>query len=141
MREDPKAIVRDGCDSCGPRYNAARARDPSPELEALLEVLPPKASVLDIGCGGGHPVASTRASGRSDGVDMSPVQIEAARTRLPAAEFIVGDILSRDFEAASFEAASFEAIVSFYAIFHLPREEHGTLLERTATWLRPEGIS
>ena len=38
-----------------------------------------------------------------------------------------------------FEAASFDAVVAYYTLFHLPREEHRPLLERIATWLRPGG--
>jgi SAM-dependent methyltransferase len=92
VQEDPKKIVRDGYDSCGLRYNAARAHDPSPELGALLEVLPSNASVLDIGCGGGQPVAATLLRQAAvTGVDISPVQIEEARRRLPSAQLIVGD--------------------------------------------------
>ena len=30
-------------------------------------------------------------------------------------------------------------VVSFYALFHIPREEHSPLLERVASWLRPGG--
>ena len=39
MHGHPKQIVTAGYDACGERYNAARAHDPSPELELLLEVL------------------------------------------------------------------------------------------------------
>ena len=49
-------------------------------------------------------------------------------------QFIVGDIMSQQFEPSSFDA-----VVAFYALFHVPREEHRRLLERIATWLRPGG--
>jgi SAM-dependent methyltransferase len=132
---DPKQIVTAGYDTCGPRYNAARARDPSPELQRLLGVLAPGAGVLDIGCGGGVPVTAALARRASvTGVDISTVQIEEARKRLPDVRVIVGDIMSQEFEPASFDA-----VVSFYTLFHLPREEHRPLLERVARWLRPGG--
>ena len=38
-----------------------------------------------------------------------------------------------------FPAGSFDAIVSFYAIFHIPRQEHLNLFRRFAQWLRPGG--
>jgi SAM-dependent methyltransferase len=135
VEPNPKQIVTVGYDTCGPRYNAARAGDPSPELQRLLAVLAPGASVLDIGCGGASPVTArlAREAGVT-GVDISPVQIEEARKRLPGATFIVGDIMSQEFERSSFDA-----VVSFYALFHIPREEHRPLLERVASWLRPGG--
>jgi SAM-dependent methyltransferase len=132
---EPKEIVRLGYDTCGPRYNEARLRDPSPELQRLIDVLRPGARVLDIGCGGGRPVTEALAS-RADvtGVDLSPIQIEQARRSVPRARFLVGDIMEQ-----TFEPDSFDAVVSFYALFHLPREEHRPLLERIARWLRPGG--
>lgn len=51
------------------------------------------------------------------------------------ASFIVGDIMSQ-----AFPAASFDAVVAYYALFHLPREEHRPLLELIARWLRPGGL-
>jgi cyclopropane fatty-acyl-phospholipid synthase-like methyltransferase len=35
--------------------------------------------------------------------------------------------------------ASFDAVVSFYVVFHLPREEHEALFRRFARWLVPGG--
>ena len=35
--------------------------------------------------------------------------------------------------------ATFDALISFYAIFHLPREEHSELFHRIHTWLKPGG--
>ncbi len=49
-------------------------------------LIPPDASVLEIGCGSGELLARLRA-GRKVGVDLSPHQIAAARQRLPDATF------------------------------------------------------
>ncbi len=135
MSADPREIVRRGYDACGPRYNRARARDPSPELARLLAVLPSGARALDIGCGGGIPVTAALARvAEVVGVDVSPVQIREARARVPQARFVLGDIMTLEFEAGSFDA-----VTAFYALFHLPREEHAALIERVAGWLRPGG--
>ena len=133
---DPKEIVRTGYDSCGLRYNTSRTLDPIPALlRALIEVLPANAEVLDIGCGGGYPIAAALSRHASiTGVDISPVQIAEAQKILPDANLITGDIASLDFDGASFDA-----IVSFYTLFHLPRDEHQPLLGRIARWLRPGG--
>ncbi len=132
---DPKAIVTSGYDACGPAFNAQRDRDPPSELAWLIDRLPARARVLDLGCGGGLPV-TLALSQHADvvGVDISAVQIEQARKAVPNATFVVGDMLSQQFEAGSFDS-----VVAFYALFHLPREEHRPLLERVATWLRPGG--
>ncbi len=135
VRGDPREIVRSGYDKSGPTFSAQRERDPGPELARLIELLPERARVLDLGCGAGVPVTAALAScAEVVGVDISAVQIEQARKQVPEAAFIVADIAEQ-----AFEASTFDAVVCFYALFHLPREEHRPLLERIATWLRPGG--
>ena len=135
MIEDPKQIVSYGYDLCGSAYNEARAHDPSPELGLLIEALPSRGRVLDIGCGGGVPVAATLAQYASVvGVDISLAQVEQARSRVPEATIIHGDISEQ-----RFDPSSFDGVVSLYTLFHLPREQHRALLERIAGWLRPGG--
>ncbi len=51
-------------------------------------LIPPEASVLEIGCGSGELLAGLRATNRT-GVDLSATQIAAARARLPDAKFHV----------------------------------------------------
>ena len=57
-------------------------------------LIPPDASVLEIGCGAGDLLARLRAR-RKVGVDVSPRQIEAARAHVPDGEFAVqaGELL------------------------------------------------
>ena len=76
--------------------------------------------MLDIGCGAGVPVTQA-LSGRFavTGVDISSEMVRQARANVPGATFIHGDITSVDFPDSSFDA-----VVAFYSIFHLPREEH-----------------
>jgi SAM-dependent methyltransferase len=51
-------------------------------------LIPPEASVLEIGCGDGELLSLLRVS-RKTGIDLSAAQIAAARRRLPDAEFHV----------------------------------------------------
>ena len=135
MTDNSKHIVASGYDACGVRYSAVRADDPSPEIERLLETLPSDATVLDIGCGAGVPVTSALARVcKVVGVDISSVQIEQARLNIPQATFMLGDIMTMEFAPRTFDA-----VVLFYTLFHLPRQEHRSLLERIALWLRPGG--
>lgn len=68
------------------------------------------------------------------GVDISPVQIERAQRLVPTARF-----LCRDMGAVDFEPASFGAIVSFFAMIHVPLEEQPAIIRRLSQWLRPGG--
>lgn len=105
-------------------------------LEDLLARLEPGSRVLDIGCASGVPVAS-RISGAHEvvGVDLSSVQVDEARTNVPAGTFICGDILE-----VEFAARHFDAVVCFYSIDHIPRRQHATVLKRIHGWLRPGGL-
>jgi SAM-dependent methyltransferase len=136
---DPKRIVEAGYDLVGDRYGQVFDAHPSPLREEylghLLDRLEPGSSVLEIGCGNGVPAARALAERhRVTGVDISGGQVERARRHVPGATFIKGDIMAADFPAASFDAA-----LSFYAILHVPREEHRALLDRIHRWLRPGG--
>jgi SAM-dependent methyltransferase len=51
-------------------------------------LIPEHASVLEVGCGGGELLARLRTQ-RVAGIDLSPVQIERARTRVPHGTFEV----------------------------------------------------
>lgn len=135
---DPKALVRRGYDAVSVRYDAAYGAETKYQslLGELCRRIPIGETVLDLGCGSGVPVASALASAgcRVTGMDISEVQIRRARERVPQAEFICADAT-----AASFGAASFDAVVSFFALIHIPLAEQPPLLRRIAGWLRPGG--
>lgn len=132
---DARELVRRGYDRAAAAYERARSGKPPAELEALVELLEPGAQVLDIGCGAGVPVARFLAARFAlTGVDISAEQVRRARRNVPGGHFILGDILQVELPPARFAAA-----VSFYAVFHLPREQHPDLFRRVHAWLKPGG--
>jgi len=91
--------------------------------------------VLDVGCGAGVPLARALARRFAvTGVDISGAMIERARANVPAGTFLQGDIMAVDFPPCRFHA-----VVAYYSIFHLPREEHVGLFRRINRWLKPGG--
>jgi len=130
-----KALVREGYDRCASDYARARRGETEQTLAHLTSRLGREARVLDIGCGGGIPVARDLARVATvTGVDISDEMVGLARQNVPSGTFIHGDIMAQDFPAEHFDA-----VVSFYAIFHLPREEHKALFRHIQRWLKPGG--
>jgi len=106
-------------------------------VDELSVLLPSGARVLDLGCGCGLPATLqlVKAGFKVVGVDHSAVQIERARELVPGATFIQADMVSWNAEPGSFDA-----IVSFYALIHVPLEDQRRLLPRIRQWLREDGI-
>ncbi|MFB6174752.1 MAG: class I SAM-dependent methyltransferase [Candidatus Nanohalobium sp.] len=102
----------------------------------LFKHLPENSRILDLGCGTGLPFDRFLADKGLEvlGVDISEKHVVQARENVPGAEFVQGDFFDQDFEDGSFGA-----IVSFYAIFHIPREEHSRLFEKIRDWVQEEG--
>jgi SAM-dependent methyltransferase len=105
-------------------------------LGPIVEGLEPGTPALDLGCGTGEP-ASRELARRFDltGVDLSEVMIKRARKAVPAGRFIRADMTK-----VNFPAESFGAVVSLYAIIHVPLAKQKQLLKRIHNWLRPRGF-
>ena len=132
---DYRELVRRGYDACAEEYGASRKSRAGDEIRGLLERLEDGASVLDVGCGAGVPIARALSRRyRVRGVDMSEEMVRLARRNVPEGKFVCRDVMS-----VEFEEGSFDAVVAFYSIFHLPREEHGALFRRIWQWLKPGG--
>jgi SAM-dependent methyltransferase len=136
---DPKDLVRRSYDQISYAYRGdslPRDRNYFRWLAELTPLLQPCGAVLDLGCGCGVPVAQELAQQFAvTGVDISPVQIKRACGLVPQATFLCADMAGVDFAPQSFAA-----IVSFYALIHLPVAEHRSLLARCFDWLQPGGV-
>ncbi len=135
-----KDIVRQGYDKVSYAYrndegSAAYPLDYAAWLSELTPLLPSESRVLELGCGCGLPVAQILSEDFAvTGVDISSVQIERARSLVPRADFICADMTEVDFPAQSFAA-----IVSLYAVIHIPLDEQPALFAKLFDWLQPAG--
>jgi len=137
---NPKQIVADGYDQIAERYSAwtgTELRGPRARYLQILEKhVSAGGSVLELGCATGVPVTQALAERyQVTGIDISPRQIEIAKVNVPTASFNVADMSKLDLPASSFDV-----VVAFYAITHVPRDEHPKLLSKIARWLRPGGL-
>lgn len=136
---DFKETVKAGYNQIADRYLQERTRNSEDIhlLNDLMDRLPVGAKVLDAGCGAGVPVAQILSERFNvTGVDFSEAQVELARKLVPQAEFICQDMTKLDFPARSFDG-----ICSYYAIIHIPREEHRSLFDNFHRMLKPGGLA
>jgi len=137
MNDPDKEIVRKGYNAIAEKYLASRSEDSADVqlVDELARRLPPGAKVLDAGCGAGVPIAKRLSKSFSvTGVDFSEAQIRLARQFVPRAQFFLQDITH-----LAFPDDSFDAICSYYAIIHIPRQEHRAILRNFYRILRPAG--
>ncbi|MFD0304279.1 class I SAM-dependent methyltransferase [Streptomyces sp. NPDC127119] len=130
----------------------ADATDYADETRNLLAELPPEQEVMalfaesvraagggpvaDVGCGPGRITAHLRDLGvDAFGIDLSPRMIEVARSEHPGLRFEVGSMTH-----LALADGSLTALLSWYAIMHVPDEAIGEVLAGFHRVLRPGGL-
>jgi ubiquinone/menaquinone biosynthesis C-methylase UbiE len=136
---DFKKTVKEGYNAIADRYLAERRRASQDVhlLDEFIERLPAKALVLDAGCGAGIPISQALSEHfRVTGVDFSEAQIDLAKKHIPNGTFLCQDMTKLDFPDETFDG-----VCSYYAIIHIPREEHQPLLANFHRMLKPGGFA
>lgn len=106
--------------------------------DALCEMLPQKARVLDVGCGPGNIsryLLSKRPGLQVQGIDIAPNMVELARANNPSASFEVMDC-----REISWPVSSFDAVVCGFCMPYLSPAETETFLTQAANLLEPGGL-
>lgn len=109
--------------------------DPTSFLSPLCERLPPKARILDVGCGSGRDLLWLMNRGFNVlGFDRSFQLAVLARKHVKCA-MIVGDFMAFDFSMFSMDA-----VLLVGALVHLPRELFGRALANIAIAVKEKGL-
>lgn len=134
-----KETVKTGYNKIADRYLAERDQDGKNVqlIYDFIELLSPKSKVMDAGCGAGIPIAKILAEHFDViGIDFSKEQIKLAKQNVPNAHFFCQDMTELDFPDESLDG-----ICSYYAIIHIPREEHEALFVNFHRMLRTGGVA
>jgi SAM-dependent methyltransferase len=104
-------------------------------VDKVLEGLPPRAKVLDLGCGTGNPIAKymVQRGYQVIGVDQSEKMLEIAKKVVPEAELIHSDMVEIQF------TDKFAAAVAWDSVFHLKRKHHSVIYRKLANSLEIGG--
>jgi ubiquinone/menaquinone biosynthesis C-methylase UbiE len=113
--------------------------DKRAQIEAvdwLLERLPPRARVLDVGSGTGLPTAKALADAGHEvhGIDISGEMVRIARRNVPAGRFEQVDVLRFTQPDAHYGAAT-----AFFSLLMLPKDDVRQALGTLRRVLRPGG--
>lgn len=138
MPGTPRDVVSSGYDAIGARYRDWSASSPVrlDFVRRVLARLPAGSRVVDLGCGPGEPATRMLADHHTVlGVDLSRGQLALASQSAPTALLVQADLAE-----LSLQPASVDAVVSFYALGHLPSAAHAPLFASIASWLRPGGV-
>lgn len=91
--------------------------------------------VADVGCGPGHVARYLHERGvDACGVDLSPAMTALAQREHPCIDFY-----AEDMRTLPFPDALLAAVVSFYALIHIPRPEIVAVLREMHRVLQPKG--
>lgn len=142
---DQTARVRAGYNVLSRAYRADTADEATQRqyagwLDYVRGRVPAGGEVLDLGCGNGIPASKWLSDNglRVTGVDLSDTMVDRARELVPGATFLRGDVAQ--VEEVDFEAAAFDAVVSFFALIHVPVADQARVIARIGRWLRPDGL-
>jgi SAM-dependent methyltransferase len=114
---------------------AARWSD-KPFIERFLSLLPPGSTVLDLGCGGGAPVALHMATRgfHLTGIDSSPTLLSLCQARMPDQEWILGDMRRLAL------GRKFGGILAWDSFFHLRPEDQEKMFRIFAAHAAPAAV-
>lgn len=128
--------VKDTYNQIGAQFSASRGYI-WPDLKPFLAAVPPRSSVLDVGCGNGRLLLGLPPSVNYTGLDFSSSLLEKAVKNHPKAHFLEADITKPN---GWRQLPQFDHIFCIAVIHHLAsRQEQLFLLKQIKAHLKPEG--
>lgn len=105
-------------------------------LNLIVNTIPPKGTILDLGCGTGEPIAQffIEKEFKITGVDGSQKMIELCKKRFPSESWIVSDMRNINLQQ------QFDAILAWHSFFHLDHDSQRKMFRIFASHIKPGGV-
>jgi ubiquinone/menaquinone biosynthesis C-methylase UbiE len=108
---------------------------PSGSIEKFIQMLPPKAKIIDIGCGSGRDAKLfTDMDAEVLGIDFCSNLIDIAKSHAPLAQFQLIDI-----ETISLPASSFDGAWAACSLIHISKTKLPDVLKKIHSLLKDDG--
>ena len=131
-------LAEDTFDNLNQGYEDAFGENPGliRAVRKVVDMLPTRAKVLDVGCGTGRPVCQILADADIEvhGIDISEKMVQLARVNVPKAKFSVADMVEYK------PPCPYDAVLSILNLFQFPHNTVRAQMTRFAEWLRPGGL-
>ena len=107
-----------------------------PSIDEAIIHLKPSATILDVGCGTGKPIAAYLIGKGFDvyGLDISPKLIQYAKSVIPEKKLFLADICEFTTDV------HFDAIICWFTLFHIHADHHFDVLKKLHSFLKPDGV-
>jgi 2-polyprenyl-3-methyl-5-hydroxy-6-metoxy-1,4-benzoquinol methylase len=105
-------------------------------LDLFIHHLQPGDSVLDVGCGSGHPIANhlIQHGLQVTGIDSSKELLKIAAIKCPKMKTVFGDMRTISLKE------KYDGVIEWWSLFHVPKVDHEKMICRFANWLKKDGI-
>lgn len=105
-------------------------------LNVILKNIPKNASILDLGCGTGEPIAQffIEKGHNVTGVDAAKAMLNLCKERFPQATWVLEDIRTIDLKT------EFDVVIAWDSFFHLNHDDQRKMFKIFQTHIKRLGI-
>ncbi len=105
-------------------------------LDKVIKHIPPRGTILDLGCGTGQPIAEyfIKKEFSVTGVDGSKAQIKKAKQLVPKMHTICDDMRHTHLDK------QFDCIIAWHSFFHLNQDDQRDMFKIFKQHIKPNGL-
>jgi drug/metabolite transporter (DMT)-like permease/ubiquinone/menaquinone biosynthesis C-methylase UbiE len=135
-KEMIKTNYNNNAEKYGDFINNHRQSEQKLHSKVIIDTLPKKSKMLEIGCGNGPEKTTKNFIKHFDytGIDFSHSQINLAKQKYPKSDFICSDMIKLEYPKNIFDV-----ITGIYCLFLLPFKEQEQMIGKMYKWLKPNG--